>query len=500
MKSRLMRLLCIAGLSVVLVAELAEAHKQHVHQYVAREAYLLLRSALGIDIPPLQDHVGGLEPFYAGDSAWQRPFVTTGAWREDEEDVIFHYDAYEISPGLNYALVSITHFWDADQGDTAGNIFRLRVERPPLPPLEIDIGPYENACDKFLRYARGNWVLRFPRAFNATNASNGHSLLLTPLPVIVSYGVPISYNRLADLFRLRTCTLHSEQNITYIVYDETDGHVVDPGTVSTMLVEEGVRDAIVWETLGRMCHLLADMSVPAHAHRDEHGLLPDSYEEYMGGSGNPYAAWGHQNSGPLIDPTGTGDEALHFLIYVVQQMSDHFGSNGPAEGDGNDNAGGIPRPAETAFLDSLNLPSLGPPTTQGGPWTPTNLMNIRDRTFPVLIRATAGLLLWFSREASLITHVASLDRPVQFNLSPNYPNPFNPSTTISYEVPVGTRHAASLQIFDVLGRLVATLVNEVKEPGRYTARWDAGKVASGMYYYSLEAGEYKAVRKMLLLK
>jgi hypothetical protein len=90
--------------------------------------------------------------------------------------------------------------------------------------------------------------------------------------------------------------------------------------------------------------------------------------------------------------------------------------------------------------------------------------------------------------------------PTEFALSQNYPNPFNPSTTISYEVPVGTRYAVSLHVFDVLGRLVATLVNEAKEPGRYSARWEAGNVASGMYYYRLEAGEYKATRKMLLLK
>ena len=501
-------LVALSALAVLPV----QAHKQHVHQYIAREAYLLLRSSLGADVPQLQEHIGGLDPFYAGDSAWQRPFVTTGSWREDEEDVVFHYDAYEISPGLNYALVSITHFWDADQGDSAGNIFRLRIEQPPFPPLNIDIGPYENAYDKFLRYAEGGWVVWYPRAFTATNTANGHLLVLAPLPLPAAYGIPFSYDGLTDFYTFRVCTLRTDQNIVYTVYDETSGQYVDPATVSTLLVGNDVRDGIVWEILGRMCHLLADMSVPAHAHRDEHGLNPDSYEEYLGGAGDPFTAWDHRNVGALIDPSRGANEPLHYLIYILQQLSDHFGSNGPAEGDGNDIAGGNPRSAETMFLDSVALSSLGPPTSQAGPWTTGNLMNIRDRTFPVTIRATAGLLLWFCRETQLVTGVEggiSGFIPGGFQLRQNYPNPFNGETKIGYRIQErGDNTPVTLKVYDVLGRVVATLVDGPVSAGEHTVHFDATGLASGVYIYRLqtrplsggEAGAVVGTQRMILIK
>lgn len=95
---------------------------------------------------------------------------------------------------------------------------------------------------------------------------------------------------------------------------------------------------------------------------------------------------------------------------------------------------------------------------------------------------------------------AGADLPVEFALLQNYPNPFNPVTEISFAVPLGARTQVLLQVFDVLGREVATLVNEVKEPGRYSVQWDGGNAASGMYYYRLDAGTFTATKKMLLLK
>ena len=92
--------------------------------------------------------------------------------------------------------------------------------------------------------------------------------------------------------------------------------------------------------------------------------------------------------------------------------------------------------------------------------------------------------------------------PTQFSLSQNYPNPFNPTTTIRFSLPrgVGMFPVTSLRVYDVLGREVATLVNEVKEPGVYTAQWDASNVASGVYFYRLSTGSFVQSRTLLLLK
>lgn len=88
--------------------------------------------------------------------------------------------------------------------------------------------------------------------------------------------------------------------------------------------------------------------------------------------------------------------------------------------------------------------------------------------------------------------------PGRFALHQNYPNPFNPSTTIRFEV--GGWGFVSLKVYDLLGREVATLVNEVKLPGSYQVQWDASNFASGVYFYLLRAGEFVQARRLVLIK
>ncbi len=88
--------------------------------------------------------------------------------------------------------------------------------------------------------------------------------------------------------------------------------------------------------------------------------------------------------------------------------------------------------------------------------------------------------------------------PAEFSLEQNYPNPFNPSTTIKFSVP--QKSNVTLKIYNSLGELVTTLVNAEKSPGIYSVNWDAANVASGIYYYRLEAGDFKMTKKMILMK
>jgi hypothetical protein len=89
--------------------------------------------------------------------------------------------------------------------------------------------------------------------------------------------------------------------------------------------------------------------------------------------------------------------------------------------------------------------------------------------------------------------------PASFELRQNYPNPFNPSTTITFDVAKAGR--LTLQVFNILGQEVATLVNEVKAPGTYATRLDGAALPSGTYIYRLQsdAGNTQ-VKKMMLLK
>jgi hypothetical protein len=88
----------------------------------------------------------------------------------------------------------------------------------------------------------------------------------------------------------------------------------------------------------------------------------------------------------------------------------------------------------------------------------------------------------------------------KYALSQNYPNPFNPSTLISYELPL--TGLVTLKVYDLLGREVATLVNEEKPAGSYNAQFTMNNVqlSSGIYFYKLQAGEFVETKKMILLK
>lgn len=86
----------------------------------------------------------------------------------------------------------------------------------------------------------------------------------------------------------------------------------------------------------------------------------------------------------------------------------------------------------------------------------------------------------------------------EFRLMQNYPNPFNPATRITFTI--HRMGSVRLSVYDVLGREVATLVNEVKSPGTYDVQWDASGQPSGIYFYKLEAGNLSAVRKMALIR
>jgi len=88
--------------------------------------------------------------------------------------------------------------------------------------------------------------------------------------------------------------------------------------------------------------------------------------------------------------------------------------------------------------------------------------------------------------------------PNKFSLEQNYPNPFNPATKIQYSIAKTT--LTKLKIYDILGREMVTLVNEVKAPGVYAVDFNGSHLASGVYYYRLEAGDFINVKKMLLIK
>lgn len=95
--------------------------------------------------------------------------------------------------------------------------------------------------------------------------------------------------------------------------------------------------------------------------------------------------------------------------------------------------------------------------------------------------------------------ISGTENPVEYNLSQNYPNPFNPSTTIEVSIPKETK--VMVKVYDILGREVAEILNEVMQPvNGYKVTFNASSLPAGLYFYTMTAGDYRQTRKMVLIK
>ena len=108
--------------------------------------------------------------------------------------------------------------------------------------------------------------------------------------------------------------------------------------------------------------------------------------------------------------------------------------------------------------------------------------------------------LWIRPLSQMITSVNQVSSrlPTNFSLQQNYPNPFNPTTTINYSVPKSG--LVTIKVYDILGRELANLVSEQKNAGSYSVQFNAAKLASGVYFYRMQAGDFVDIKKLLLLK
>ena len=97
-----------------------------------------------------------------------------------------------------------------------------------------------------------------------------------------------------------------------------------------------------------------------------------------------------------------------------------------------------------------------------------------------------------------IVPVKSASIITEYRLDQAFPNPFNPSTTITYEIP--RQEEVSIILYDLLGREIAILLNEVKHAGRYTLKISGSNLSSGVYLYRMRTGSFISTKKVLLLK
>lgn len=161
------------------------------------------------------------------------------------------------------------------------------------------------------------------------------------------------------------------------------------------------------------------------------------------------------------------------------------------------------------FADSRNVYTIGLKSTNAGAsWVNTPLVcyapHMRDLAFA---NADTGFIVGFFGRIVKTTngagvHVSisntSTEIPGEYSLHQNYPNPFNPSTRIKFKIQ--NSNFVALKVYDMVGRQVATLVNEKLSAGEYEVTFDGAGLSSGVYFYRLQAGEFNETRRMVLLK
>ena len=150
--------------------------------------------------------------------------------------------------------------------------------------------------------------------------------------------------------------------------------------------------------------------------------------------------------------------------------------------------------------DFGNFIYTSPPAT--APWTERTITFTADIDANyITVRAIPNAYGWthidnFSLEPT--TSIQVENTPTQYSLGQNFPNPFNPSTTIKYQIE--ELSYVLISVYDVLGNQVATLVNEEKPAGNYKLEFDATGLKSGVYFYKLQAGNFIQTKKMVLMK
>lgn len=208
------------------------------------------------------------------------------------------------------------------------------------------------------------------------------------------------------------------------------------------------------------------------------GITEVTYNATILGGGSPLPVELTSFTSNLVDgtvelnwTTATEVDNYGFEVQRKKEKVESWEEIGFVEGAGNSNS-----PKEYSFTDNL---------------TPTHTLN---HTLEYRLKQidTDG-----SYEYSDVVNV-ELGVPENYELKQNYPNPFNPTTTISYQLPV--KSFTTLKVYDILGKEVASLVNEEKEAGKYSVNFDGSSLTSGVYFSRLTAGSYTALIKMLMVK
>lgn len=346
---------------------------------------MLKRDRPDINCSEMNCYIGDINEFFIGNYPWEKGLVITGSSREDVEDVVWGLSCPTIPP-LNTWQYTNTHFWNADEGyDETHDI----IDDACVTPVVFNCGSYPNSWTKMQKYMSGDFLLK-----KEFRTQGGELILENTFTkqgggtyTLQSWGpIGFKYNGLQDLYNTghMTITHYTQSNGSFV---ELSQHVD---------IVAYFNKKIVYEALGRMCHLLQDQCVPAHTHVDTH---PDNYDcgdSYETRMGIYFRNWTYQNSGNYINPFNyDNNNPVRFLMYTSNQLTDFFASN---DRDGDNTSAYY-----TDYMNSVYPMNLYPYYTYSSIFSeygsngvdPIIFNPIGDVCMKQAIRATAGLLYWF---------------------------------------------------------------------------------------------------------
>ena len=245
--------------------------------------------------------------------------------------------------------------------------------------------------------------------------------------------------------------------------------------------------------LGRWAAVIATNSSPHNISMPGTYILPSGTTGFFYDNGGPGANYSSNNMVPIfttIYPSNDSDKISVSFNYFETYSGDYIEIH-----DGN-----ISAPLLGKFSGTTNPGTITSSATDGS-LTFKFVSNINNFEYA----GWAAVIISIHDTTSVGVENDESNIPKVFGLDQNYPNPFNPSTSIEYQVPVSS--FVELKVFDLLGREVATLVNEEKNPGNYETTFDGSKLASGVYFYRIKANpsagsgqSFVQTKKLLLMK
>ncbi|MEO8211515.1 MAG: hypothetical protein ABI840_13225, partial [bacterium] len=350
----------------------SDAYAQNVHMYICIQALQLLKDKFpSTNFSVLENRIGTMNDY--GDRPWQLGKITTGATREDMEDVV-----YNIRGPFNF-WATTTHFWNAD--DRLNGDYSL---------TNLNIGgtnyPFPNSFMKVKKFMDGQWFIWNDngyggRQFIEYNDGSGYL-----------YRFSYHTRGLIGFYKTNKIWLESKINILGQVE-----YIREEVTVSNY-----IRDIIFWEVVGRVAHHLEDNTVPAHTHNDLHGVPvigDECYHEYIDNGAYQDFNWiTAKNAGGFIQPYGVDNDPLRYLMYTANQLADHYPSGPdcleiPQQHFGDNN---LPGGSYPMLIDYYH--QLGP--------VPSNITDLHAEAsycFNHAIRSTAALLYWIAVEAGIVS-------------------------------------------------------------------------------------------------